>query len=543
MRIVRLASVALLLSACLGQRESYRPERAASVRDAGSVHVAVLAVAPWGHYASVLQPQFNLDADRALDLVVRDSRSMVESSLDSLQLAAAATEDPEEHGTVSPPRMTSVTSISPGRPSLESPDPMLMYWSATSLYQEVQLLNRYVRDAAIPPGFRAYLVRLQISLMPKRRNEPYDVYTTLSFFSPAVAPRESESPAASTGDGLTIATPLRAGEFGAGDLEGPKVMPLLVTDNLESTQHSRAAESVRRMALSLLSFGGWATQLNADLMQQQLQAEVYGRDLNSLLSVARVSENSLRVRIGAMQQATANFAMVPRNHNVTMLVMVPEEEPPIIQMVTKTTLVDTGTGEELPGATEEEVHGLLRAVHSVSPWDDLDLKTLETLLVFAQRNDQQGFYRHMREVLGEGHPALGLEHSLWIDLVSLMVGSRYASSRFDLPGHGEWEILPAAFFDQTVLVRDDGKTGCVAVVHGASFADSVDVGATLQLNARGRELTLPADRVERDATTRSVRLIFPSLAALGLAPQDDLLLLRLSWDSESEELEALYLGS
>jgi hypothetical protein len=38
-----------------------------------------------------------------------------------------------------------------------------------------------------------------------------------------------------------------------------------------------------------------------------------------------------------------------------------------------------------------------------------------------------------------------------------------------------------------------------------------------------------------------VRLSFPSLAALELAPEGDLLL-RLSWAGESEELAAIYLG-
>ena len=41
--------------------------------------------------------------------------------------------------------------------------------------------------------------------------------------------------------------------------------------------------------------------------------------------MARLSENSLRVRLGALQQASARFAMVPRNHYVTLLLMVPEE--------------------------------------------------------------------------------------------------------------------------------------------------------------------------------------------------------------------------
>ena len=77
------------------------------------------------------------------------------------------------------------------------------------------------------------------------------------------------------------------------------------------------------------------------------QEEVLARDLNGLLTVARLSENTLRVRLGAMQAATADYAMVPRNHNVTLLLMVPEGAGSTVQVVARTELVDTETGEEL----------------------------------------------------------------------------------------------------------------------------------------------------------------------------------------------------
>src|SRR5262249_47299447 len=62
-------------------------------------------------------------------------------------------------------------------------DPMTRYWAATALFQEVQLLNRYVRDAWVRRGSRPYVVRVQATLMPAARNEPYDAYCTCSFFT------------------------------------------------------------------------------------------------------------------------------------------------------------------------------------------------------------------------------------------------------------------------------------------------------------------------------------------------------------------------
>ena len=84
-----LLVAALIAAACAQKREFHRPERAANQREAGSVHVAVLAVAPWSHYESALQPQFRLDAEAARDLVVRDTASGLESS--SRELGPALT--------------------------------------------------------------------------------------------------------------------------------------------------------------------------------------------------------------------------------------------------------------------------------------------------------------------------------------------------------------------------------------------------------------------------------------------------------------------
>ena len=56
-RAQRVALAGLTLAAaCAGPDGFYQATRAIDQRAAGSVHVAVLAVAPWSHYASALQP-------------------------------------------------------------------------------------------------------------------------------------------------------------------------------------------------------------------------------------------------------------------------------------------------------------------------------------------------------------------------------------------------------------------------------------------------------------------------------------------------------
>ena len=536
--------------------ELFETNRASSAREAGSVHVAVVAVAPWADYVDALQPQFQLSADQARELAMRDTRTMDEASLEAAQLAVSAVEDPDENRPVRAPDLTSVRYADGHVPRAEGRDAMLEFLNANALFQEVQILNRSLRDAPVPDGYRPYLVRLQITLMPRLRHQPYDAYTTLSFFTPDDAPHGDgarpevlASAAGDEGPGSLAAasippTQLRGSEFSSASTKAPRVLPLLVTDNLESSLNSRSAESIRRLALSFLALpGSFASQLNADLFQNQMKAAVSGRDLNSLLTVASVSENSLRVRLGAAQGTRAEFAMVPRNHNVTVLLMVPEEAAGSIELVAKTALVDVDTGEEVVGATAAEVSALydrLRADYGLGALDDA---TLEALFACAQANEAPRYFELLRGELGAGHPSLPYAQQLWIDLVSLMVGSQYASTRFDLPGHGIRDLVEDAFYEQTPILRDDGARGCQVTLAGVRFAESVEVSALLRVHLDDRVVALPADFIEHEGDSRRLHLGFPSLASIGIAGQaaaPGACVLSLRWSGDEQEFEVLY---
>ena len=116
-------------------------------------------------------------------------------------------------------------------------EPLLKFWTAAALYQEVQLLNRYVQDAAIPEGFTAYVVRLQVSLLPWARNEPYDAYADISFFRGDFCHenRIEETPKC---DGQTSQNEVR-------------ILPLLVTDDIEAALEARSYDRIRQLALAL----------------------------------------------------------------------------------------------------------------------------------------------------------------------------------------------------------------------------------------------------------------------------------------------------
>jgi len=554
-RTARWATLLVFLwCSCVGAPNVHRATRKATQREAGSVHLAVVAVAPWSHYADALQPSFHLTAEEALELVIQDSRSAAMSESMVMGLAANIVERPETHGVPAdnPLQSTRSSTFFDGTP-LSGMDASLRFQTANALFQEIQLLNRVIRDAAIPAGYRPYLVRLQITLLPRSRHEPYDAYVTLSFFGPDGADEEPGAgdgrlaqafPGAETADPNQPPTyPLRSLDFSAAGSQarGPSVLPLLVSDNLEATVKSNSASSASSLALSILAFPGtFASQLNADLFSQGFAAQLQARDLNSLLTVGRLSENTLRVRLGAMQEATADYAMVPRNHNVTLLVMVPEEAPGTLDLVGRVRFVDAETGEELPATAEEILDGLLAEAAAQNGLPGLSREDLRQLVQLVQANDQVGFFGAFSGAEGAS-AADGALHALWVDLVDLMAGSQYFSSSFDLPGHTERHELTPTFFGQTALALDDGVDCTSIELQGALFEDDVQLGALLTIFVDGQEVLLPARSVSLDSGRRSIQLEFPSLEPLGLASAGrEGMSLMLDWVSDSQTFEVLY---
>jgi hypothetical protein len=239
-----------------------------------------------------------------------------------------------------------------------------------------------------------------------------------------------------------------------------------------------------------------------------------------------------------MQQATAQFAMVPRNHYVTLLLMVPEDAPAAIDLVVQTVLVDAQTGAELACTSEQDIAALLADVRGRVGRPDLDDAVLHRLLQCVQKNDQEAYDRLLRATLGS-EPEPGLAHELWLALVQLMVGSQFGAQRFELPGHGQWDIQPEEFYAQTPLAVDDGASRTSIALHGAEFGERVELVAMLHLTLEGRDVSLPADSVV--SAERELRLAFPSLAVLGLSdPARAGLRLTVGWSGEQAEFDALY---
>lgn len=533
-RAARAASRALLGLAALatpgclfgGEPELYKSFRVERQHEAGSVHFAVLSVAPWEEAAASLQPNFDLDEEGALEAVVPTTKALEESVMRSVQAAVGvrvADKDSDATKENTAPNASAVVEDrvrgAPETSVLDQPqgmDPFLKYSAATALLQEVRLLNRYISDAAVRKGCRAYAVRMQIALLPTARNEPYDAYATVSFFTDEGGAKRDAGAVAQGGAPDVI---LRATDDLADDAvakgRAPHVIPLLATDNLEGALHSRTVDDVKQMAGALF-FAAGPLGLSGDVQQftKNLQG-VLGRDLNALLTVARVSDNSIRVRLGAMQQAASAYAMIPRTHNITVLVLTPEHGPRTLRAVAKTVMVDAETGKALAERTDAEIDAEAAAVAARYGLASVKPAEVSRLLTFAQRNDQAGYFGALDAVAG---PDFRHGHALWVDLVGLMAGGRYAATEFDLPRDDGATTGPPG--DQTGLLFDDGETHSSLTLATGAPVRPGEFAAVLNVRKGGKEFPLAADRADYTSRDR-VTLVFPSLKAWSLAPTDE----------------------
>lgn len=169
-----------------------------------SVHLLASSVTSWEDYVRELQPSFALSEKEALaqsvpTTLVNES-DIYDSFRSALALKFAKSYDlPGGFGegdtagsnlpgsTLDEPQKRTTTSAFTDEDKKLGLDPYLQYWAAASLYQEVKLINRYLRDLNYDPKrYKPYIVQLLLNQVPHSRNASFDTYVTISFFNQPV---------------------------------------------------------------------------------------------------------------------------------------------------------------------------------------------------------------------------------------------------------------------------------------------------------------------------------------------------------------------
>lgn len=611
--------MAVLTAACLGlaacaAKPLFETKKVDRLEDAGEVHIAATFVADWDDYVAELGPGFSLTGDQAKSIAIAQTAAFergvldafgvnVKAALPSVTESVSVTDTLNADGSTDRTGQASETRTSGDidstdglAPTLDAStlqrnlikpnpvtgaevDPLLEYTAATALYQEVKLLNNYVKNAARRHDMVPYLMRIQVTLSPFARHQPYDHHITLSFFSEIRCDFENETHKEAfvrietnepTENELDLRKNLCQAEGGFFE-DNAFVVPLVVTDNIERSLSTRTSNVIRQLALATSATqGGFSLGLGLNRKMEELNA-ILANDFNSLMTVGRPAPSSLYLRLGAMQEATAKYATVPRTYNATLLVMVPQDQEwggprngdvERLRIAGSVVVRDSETGEALQEpSVEYRRDNVMQLVTKVAAQPTpkrpnrttmISEERAEALLGSIFSNDYTRFTQILRggatyseyycakntEAAREANSTaeakeknntgvdkkdcarvwtVGSRRDLWNEIIESLGSSGFVGDTVDLPRKPEPQLPDKT---QTAFLIDDGKTKSTITLVGGMALDRELLAAKMEYETvAGDTVVLPADAITLAAGGGNPVLSFRSLHAWKLTPK------------------------
>lgn len=341
--------------------------------DAANVFVSAYPAVPWSDIADKLEPKNNLTSEQARAMAAHTtqvqiaqflstfaaglgvglpiSTESVTSALDAAGVTQRTSTRSTTSGSVPASSGTPMITAPTLTPDLNKPlvptvvDGSTLLTAGTALYQQAQILDHQISKGFLPEGYQAHLVTLQVNLQPKRRNVSYDAYTDVNLLP------GSWAQAIATSDEVNA----RVG------VPSPVIVyPLIIMDALETTSVGRSMEAIRQAALQLAGTIGPVGVSGGAAGGTTRMASIVGLDKNSLVTVGRVSDHTVRIRLGAENSGSAGLALVPRTYNISLVVLtrwdksVTNRRVLSLEAITHTTFVSTEDGRPLESRVRRE---------------------------------------------------------------------------------------------------------------------------------------------------------------------------------------------
>ncbi len=480
--------------------------------DAANIYVSVYPAIAWADIADKLSPKNNLTIEQARQMVAQTTQVQVSQFLStfsaalglglpvntqssttttaadgSSQTTGTRTQGPgavpSSSGLASTPLTPSslVPSLTTG-PMTVGVDASTLLTAGSAIFQQAQILDNQISTGIILENYQANLITFQVNLQPKQRDVSYDAYLDLSLLP------------ANWKEAQDAANKVHAN---IGEPSPVVVYPLIITDALETSSVGRSIEAMRQAALALSGVVA-NVGVNAGISGGTAQTNsIVGLDKNSLVTVGRVSDNTVRVRLGAENTGSAGLALVPRTYNISLVVLSrwdssgeDKDKARItsLQAITHATFLSTEDASELPSRVNPPyladkvqktvAQYLQRQVTSAcneSDWPGLPQPTTTSspnlsgpelanlnLLQAVDRGD----YQLVGKCLGTTneltlHQQVTLQR-LIARLIEIQNESRYSKVHIELT-HSFDPSLPDQ--DQLVMYSDDKKQ-TVVVLHG-----------------------------------------------------------------------------
>jgi hypothetical protein len=449
-------------------------------------------------------------------------------------------------------------------------DPVLKYKTALALFQSVRLLNKEAAFLAREKCYEPYLLQVTLTVMPYRRNLPYDVHGRIAFFqTPTREERDRHAAtSAENASAISLSTAVSSTAsllYGAApadpckDPRGaePRIIPILATDDVERAFTSRAADTARQV--------GAATSLLARELNIKLQADAesesnesgYASDFNSRLTVGRIAGNVLYIRIGAALTALNQYELVGQTYDVWLVLLVPHGENENfnaagIDLVSYSELRDARTGIPLPGRSDatlnSQVSAAVESVLSIdwqyrNAWkaipDELRDEFCHFIANAVAFDNREEFHKSVvsfrrnfeQAAIAKGNNVATVDNMIsqinaaderiWTAVSAIVIDSEFKEAHVALPAPiPEQHEVIVHIPPQTALLRDSHDVTEVQL-SGVQNADRAWIVPSLKLELAANDVTTGGaqselifvpQRVDFDRVSETLSLDFPSLA-------------------------------
>lgn len=268
--------------------------------------------------------------------------------------AQTSTSQQQASGTVptvptipSAPTLPTAPSLGAGAPSLSAVDAAELLVTSTALFQQAAIIDNQISKQFLPLGYAAHLVTFQVNVQPLRPDWSYDAFVDITLvpspFDSAVS--ESQAPH----------------ESSAG-LPPIIVKPLIITDALETASVQRSIQEIQQALLQIagtVGRTGGAAGLNAG---KASQISLAGYDKNSLVTAGRVSDATIRIRLGAGFSGASFPTLIPRTYNVSLFLLARVSDAPKNHRVTQLAAITHTFFLPTKGASQNDM-----AAHHIDP--------------------------------------------------------------------------------------------------------------------------------------------------------------------------------
>lgn len=456
------------------------------------------------------------------------------SSSNSSTTSSGVTSDSKLSTPASAPAATpstagAVASSAFGATQTPSLAPMLALQAGDGLFKYAAVLDGGYGQIA-PCGYVPILITFRISIIPSKRNMPYDTFVDLSLLPGAYTLGQTADPGASassktSGLGNTSAlalkvTPGSQGQRskGRGSSENlgssdPAHCGYMVRDNdfdvlsfssdsLENTQSDIVAQQTKALMLAAaVRAGTVAGSANFQHLSESLDHALTLHP-NSLLSVGKHGRGGLHIKLGANRFGANDFEMLPLEHDVSVLVLIPFQSlgRPLTALA-HYSFVDARTSPEgsvkpisnapLPDADADWLSARTNYMQRVAQTVIADHPTAATRPALKTCNEQAdcaelaniayriyngNFDDFLTGELVDGDADLGLD--LWERLSPWAAKPGVSLATTTIP----YTLRICPVTSGAILVKDDG-TNATASVNGADGYAGQHITATLSLSA------------------------------------------------------------